>query len=105
MPLVCKLYSVTPLFVIISRPTLSDVSVAQYLTLQRFTLQSAMMGELASLSPTRAVFIRPTWAHSFPRQNLTKSAENLVNSAAHRCKADEIPRLNAAKQGKFRRDK
>ena len=34
-------------------------------------------------------------AHSFPRQNLTNSAGNLVNSAEHRSKADEIPRLNA----------
>src|SRR6218665_2913567 len=33
-------------------------------------------------------------AHSFPRQNLTNSAANLVNSAAHRSKADEIPRQN-----------
>src|SRR6218665_1794318 len=30
-------------------------------------------------------------AHSFLRQNLTNSAANLVNSAAHRGKADEIP--------------
>ena len=29
--------------------------------------------------------------HSFPRQNLTNSVANLVNSAAHRGKADEIP--------------
>jgi len=32
-------------------------------------------------------------AHSFPQQNLTNSAANLVNSADHRGKADEIPRL------------
>ena len=37
-------------------------------------------------------------AHSFPRQNLTNSAVNLVNAAAHRGKADEIPRLTAATQ-------
>ena len=41
-------------------------------------------------------------AHSFPRQNLTNSAANLVNSAAHRGKADEIPRLTAATQLNFR---
>jgi len=28
--------------------------------------------------------------HSFPRQNLTNSTANLVNSDAHRGKADEI---------------
>src|SRR6218665_1526215 len=39
-----------------------------------------------------------TRAHSFPRQNLTNSAANLVNSAVHRGKADEIPRLTAATQ-------
>ena len=43
-----------------------------------------------------------TRAHSFPRQNLTNSAVNLVNSAAHRGKADEIPRLTAATQLNFR---
>jgi len=31
-------------------------------------------------------------AHSFPRQNLTNFAANLVNSTALRGKADEIPR-------------
>jgi len=36
-----------------------------------------------------------TRAHCFPRQNLTNFAANLVNSAAHRGKADEIPRLIA----------
>ena len=35
--------------------------------------------------------------HSFPRQNLTNSAANLVNSAAHRGKADKIPRLTAGR--------
>ena len=34
-------------------------------------------------------------AHSFLRQNLTNSAANLVNSAAHRDKADEIPRIHS----------
>ena len=43
-----------------------------------------------------------TRAHSFPRQNLTNSAENFVNSAAYRGKADEIPRLTAATQLNFR---
>jgi len=43
-----------------------------------------------------------TRAHSFPRQNLTNSAANLVNSAAHRGKADEIPRLTADTQLNFR---
>src|SRR6218665_57145 len=50
-----------------------------------------------------------TRAHSFPRKNLTNSAENLVNSAenlensaADRGKADEIPRLTAATQLNFR---
>jgi len=41
-------------------------------------------------------------AHSFPRKNLTNSAANLVNSAAYRGKADEIPRLTAATQLNFR---
>src|SRR6218665_3191306 len=41
-------------------------------------------------------------AHSFPRQNLTNSAVNLVNSAANRGKADEVPRLTAATQLNFR---
>jgi len=41
-------------------------------------------------------------AHGFPRQNLTNSAANLVNSAAHRGKADEIPRLTAVTQLNFR---
>src|SRR6218665_2299347 len=41
-------------------------------------------------------------AHSFPRQNLTNSAANLVNSAAHRGKANEIPRLTAVTQLNFR---
>ena len=40
--------------------------------------------------------------HSFARKNLTNPAENLVNSAAHRGKADEIPRLTAATQLNFR---
>jgi len=37
-------------------------------------------------------------AHSFRGKNLTKPAANLVNSAVHRGKADEIPRLTAATQ-------
>src|SRR6218665_2453090 len=41
-------------------------------------------------------------AHSFPRQNLTNSAANLVNSAAHHGNTDEIPWLTAAPQVKFR---
>ena len=41
-------------------------------------------------------------AHSFPQQNLTNSAANLVNSAAHRGKADEIPRLTMVTQLNFR---
>jgi len=41
-------------------------------------------------------------AHSFPRQNLTNSASNFVNSAAHRGKADEIPQLTADTQLNFR---
>ena len=41
-------------------------------------------------------------AHSFPRKNLTNSAANLVNSAAHRGKADEIPWLTAGTQLNFR---
>ena len=40
-------------------------------------------------------------AHSFPRQNLTNSAANFVNFAAHRGKADEIPRLTADTQLNF----
>src|SRR6218665_2994659 len=43
-----------------------------------------------------------TRAHSFPRQNLTNSAAYLVNSADHRGKADEIPRLTADTQLNFR---
>jgi len=43
-----------------------------------------------------------TRAHSFLRQNLPNSATNLVNSAAHRGKADEIPRLTADTQLNFR---
>jgi len=41
-------------------------------------------------------------AHSFPRQNLTNSAANLVNSAAHRGKADEISLITADTQLSFR---
>jgi len=41
-------------------------------------------------------------AQSFPRQNLTNSAANLVNFAAHRGKADEIPWLTAVTQLNFR---
>ena len=41
-------------------------------------------------------------AHSFPRQNSTNSAANMVNSAAHRGRADEIPRLTAVTQLNFR---
>ena len=41
-------------------------------------------------------------AHSFPRQNLTNSVANLVNSAVHRGKADEIPRLTAVTQLNYR---
>src|SRR6218665_3334694 len=33
-------------------------------------------------------------AQSFPRRNLTNSAVNWVNSAAHRGNTDEIPRLD-----------
>ena len=40
-------------------------------------------------------------AHSFPRQNLTNFVVNLANSAAHRGKADEIPRLTAVTQLNF----
>ena len=58
-------------------------------------LCSRLSGSLA----LEALMIR---AHSFPRQNLTNSAENLVNSAVHRAKADEIPRLTVATQLKFR---
>jgi len=43
-----------------------------------------------------------TRAHSFPQKNLTNSATNLVNSAVHRGKADEIPRLTADTQLHFR---
>jgi len=38
----------------------------------------------------------------FRGKNLTNSAVNLVNSAAHRGKADEIPRLTAVTQLNFR---
>src|SRR6218665_64797 len=41
-------------------------------------------------------------AHSFSRQNMTNSAANLVNSADHRGKADEIQRLTADTQLNFR---
>ena len=40
-------------------------------------------------------------AHSLPRQNLNNSAANLVNSAANRGKADEIPRLTTGTQLNF----
>ena len=40
--------------------------------------------------------------HSFPRQNLTNSAANLVSSAAYRGKADKVPRLTANTQLNFR---
>jgi len=43
-----------------------------------------------------------TRAHSFPRKNLTNYAANLVNSVAHRGKADEIPQLTADTQLNFR---
>jgi len=43
-----------------------------------------------------------TRAHSYLRQNLTNSAANLENSAAHRGKADEIPGLTADTQLNFR---
>jgi len=42
-----------------------------------------------SLSDLMHVLRMMSRAHSFPRQNLTNSAANLVNSAAHRGKADE----------------
>src|SRR6218665_53747 len=38
----------------------------------------------------------------FRGKNLTNSAVNLVNSAAHRGKADEIPRFTAVTQLNFR---
>ena len=41
-------------------------------------------------------------AHSFPRKNVTNSEANLVNSAVHRGKADEIPLLTADSQLNFR---
>src|SRR6218665_612586 len=41
-------------------------------------------------------------AHSFSRQILTNSAAYLVNSAAHRGKADEFPLLTAGTQLNFR---
>jgi len=41
-------------------------------------------------------------AHSFPRKNLTISAENLVNSKANRGNTNEIPWLTTATQVKFR---
>ena len=37
-------------------------------------------------------------AHSFPREKFYKSAVYLANSAVHRGKADEIPRLTAVTQ-------
>ena len=40
-------------------------------------------------------------AHSFTRQNLTNAAANLVNSAAHRGKADEIPGLTGYSAAQF----
>ena len=40
-------------------------------------------------------------AHSFPRKKFDETAENLVNSAAHRGKADEIPRFTAVYTVKF----
>ena len=40
-------------------------------------------------------------AQSFPRQNLTNSAANFVNSAAHCGNTDEIPRLTAVTPVKF----
>src|SRR6218665_97761 len=47
---------------------------------------------------TQANTALTTRAHSFPRKNLTNSAANLENSAAHRGKTDEIPRLTADTQ-------
>jgi len=41
-------------------------------------------------------------AHIFTAENLRNSAVNLLNSAAHRGKADEIPRLTADTQLNFR---
>src|SRR6218665_3060186 len=41
-------------------------------------------------------------AHSCPRQNLTNSAANFVNPAAHRGNTDEIPWLTAVTPVKFR---
>src|SRR6218665_1309897 len=43
----------------------------------------------------------PVWSligSQFSQKNLTNSAPNLLNSAVHRGKADEIPRLIAATQ-------
>jgi len=54
------------------------------------------------LDVTLTIRIKITRAHSFPRQTLTNSAANLTNSAAHRSKADEIPRLTAVTQLNFR---
>jgi len=49
-----------------------------------------------------AIRLVMTRAHSFPRQNLTNSAANLVNSVAHRGKADEILQLTTDTQLNFR---
>ena len=57
---------------------------------------------LANLCVVRMQRAYISRAHSFPRQNLTNSTANLVNSAAHRGKADEIPQLTEDTQLNFR---
>src|SRR6218665_2314261 len=59
----------------------------------------AIPRDLTSNCNSATLIIR---AHSFPRKNLTNSAVNLVNSTAHRGKADEIPRFTADTQLNFR---
>src|SRR6218665_1968285 len=82
-------YRLQPIPLIIGPITsITDVSVQLYIR-----------NSLVVQSSLHTVIIR---AHSFPRQNLTNSAANLVNSVAHRGKADEILRLTAATQLNFR---
>src|SRR6218665_1730640 len=71
-------------------------------SLQREIIKGRMEGKRGRGRPRQKLL---DWmmsrAHSFPRQNFTSPAENLVNSAAHRGKTDEIPRLTADTQLNF----
>ena len=90
------------IFCIKSEKTLKGFSIARGTSL--FTRACLQLCVRATVNETLLQYFKDliNRAHSFPRQNLTNSAANLVNSAAYRGKADEILRLTAATQLNFR---